>query len=60
MLIVLILGSVLGLFSVYFHLGSQDELEDFFFGVSYGQDTVEEARLLIDRVKDYTNVFFDK
>ena len=31
--------------------------EGFFFGVSYGLSTVSEARLLIDKVKDYTNFF---
>jgi hypothetical protein len=31
--------------------------ENFHFGVSYGSDTFEEAKLLIDRVKDYTNFF---
>jgi hypothetical protein len=36
---------------------SQDTKEQFFFGVSYGQNTVEEAKTLIDKVKDYTNLF---
>jgi hypothetical protein len=31
--------------------------DEFFFGVSFGQETVEEAKLLIDKVKDYTNLF---
>jgi hypothetical protein len=31
--------------------------EGFFFGVSYGQQTVHGAKLLIDRVKGYTNFF---
>ena len=31
--------------------------DEFFFGVTYGQNTVEEARVLIDRVQSYTNVF---
>ena len=30
---------------------------EFFFGVTYGQDTVEGAKLLIDKVQNYTNVF---
>lgn len=29
----------------------------FFFGVSYGQETVQEAKSLIDEVKNYTNFF---
>ncbi len=30
---------------------------DFYFGVSYGGNTTEGAKLLIDKVKDYTNFF---
>jgi hypothetical protein len=35
----------------------QDPKENFFFGVTYGQNTVEEAKMLIDKVKNYTNLF---
>ena len=38
------------------NLGSKPP-EGFFFGVSYGSQTVHEAKLLIDRVKTYTNFF---
>jgi hypothetical protein len=31
--------------------------EGFFFGASYGLEEVSEAKLLIDKVKDYTNFF---
>ena len=31
--------------------------EDFFFGVSFGLDTASEAKLLVDKVKGYTNLF---
>ena len=31
--------------------------KDFFFGVTFGGNTTAEAELLIDRVKDYTNLF---
>jgi hypothetical protein len=31
--------------------------DEFFFGVSFGLETAEEAKLLVDRVKDYTNLF---
>ena len=31
--------------------------EGFFFGVSFGADTAAEAKLLIDKVKEYTNFF---
>jgi hypothetical protein len=32
--------------------------DEFFFGVSFGQETVEEAKFLIDKVKGYTNLFW--
>jgi hypothetical protein len=35
----------------------QDSEEKFFFGVTYGQNTVKEAKILIDKVKNYTNLF---
>ncbi|TRZ50475.1 MAG: hypothetical protein D4S01_06610 [Dehalococcoidia bacterium] len=35
----------------------QDSKEEFFFGVTYGQNTIEEAKILIDQVKNYTNLF---
>jgi hypothetical protein len=31
--------------------------DDFFFGVTLGGNTTSQARLLIDKVKDYTNLF---
>ena len=38
--------------------GTQEQvLDEFYFGVSFGGQTVEEAKILVDRVKDYTNVF---
>ena len=45
--------------SLYFYYlnGNEDSKEKFFFGVSYGQNTVEEAKTLIDKVKNYTNLF---
>ena len=30
---------------------------DFFFGVTFGGNTTSEAKLLIDKVKGYTNLF---
>ena len=36
---------------------NQDSQEKFFFGVTYGQNTVEEAKVLIDKVKNFTNLF---
>jgi hypothetical protein len=41
---------------VYYRV-SEKSKEKFFFGVTYGQNTVEDAKLLIDKVKNYTNLF---
>jgi hypothetical protein len=35
----------------------QDPKEKFFFGVTYGKNTIQEAKILIDKVKNYTNLF---
>ena len=44
-----------------FHVSYAQEMvnsnEEFYFGVTFGGTTFEEAKLLIDEVKDYTNVF---
>ena len=42
---------------LYFRNSAENSEEKFFFGVTYGQDTAEEAKLLIDKVKNYTNLF---
>jgi hypothetical protein len=42
---------------VYHQVENGNSEEKFFFGVTYGQNTVEEAKLLIDKVKNYTNLF---
>jgi len=34
-----------------------DVKNEFYFGTSYGENTVEEAKTLIDKVKNYTNLF---
>jgi hypothetical protein len=41
---------------IYYQL-NEDSKDKLFFGVTYGQNTVEEAKLLIDKVKNYTNLF---
>ena len=41
----------------YYRVRNEDSKTKFFFGVTYGQNTVEEAKLLIDKVKNYTNLF---
>ena len=50
-----ILVSVLLLSMV--NVSNREPPEGFLFGVAYGQETVHEAKLLIDRVKGYTNFF---
>ncbi len=43
---------------MFFHdLGRDPVSEELYFGVSFGGKTAEEAKLLIDRVKSYTNLF---
>jgi hypothetical protein len=58
-LIVIIVVSAVVLPAAYLSSVNQStkSKDDFFFGVTYGQDTVEGAKLLIDKVQNYTNVF---
>ncbi len=43
---------------VYWHGSSRtDETDEFHFGVTYGFNTTSEAKLLIDKVRNYTDVF---
>ena len=59
----LLLIAIILLASLAFILSQQltrenKAVEDkFYFGVSYGQPTVEDAKILIDKVKNYTNFF---
>jgi hypothetical protein len=56
--ILIILVISVGVTSIFvYHLSCQDSERKFFFGVTYGQNTVEEAKLLIDKVRNYTNLF---
>jgi hypothetical protein len=43
----------------YFYGQSKNEVsnEKFFFGVTFGSNSTREAKLLVDRVKDYANLF---
>jgi hypothetical protein len=45
------------IYHYYTTLGEKQQ-DDFYFGVSYGQVTAQGAKILIDKVKDYTNFFF--
>jgi hypothetical protein len=55
--ILLISAAVLPVF--YFYGQSKNEVsnEKFFFGVTFGSNSTREAKLLVDRVKDYANLF---
>jgi len=55
----LLLVSAVGSPIVYFNYEVKDSpsKEEFFFGVTFGGNTTSEAKLLIDKVKGYTNLF---
>ena len=58
LLTLLLVSSVLSPL-VYFQNAVKDvpSKEEFFFGVTFGGNTTSEAKLLIDKVKGYTNLF---
>ena len=58
-LIVILLTSLFCSVIIYVHYSSKNEVseEEFFFGVSFGGNETSQAKLLIDRVKGYTNLF---
>ncbi len=58
-LLVILTISLVGLPFTYISYASwgSSSKPDFFFGVSYGQNTTEQAKMLIDHVKGYTNFF---
>ncbi len=41
----------------YYEVKEETSNNDFFFGVTFGGNTTSDAKLLIDKVKDYTNLF---
>jgi hypothetical protein len=57
--LIALLVSIVVLPAIYLHDQSEDEdsNEEFFFGVMHGSNSTLEAKLLIDKVKDYTNLF---
>jgi hypothetical protein len=59
LLLIAVLVSAVCLPIVYVHYKTKNDpsKEDFFFGVSFGGNTTSEAKLLIGKVKDYTNLF---
>ena len=60
LLIAVLLVSAVGSPVVYFHYkvnNAPPSNEELFFGVTFGGNTTSEAKLLIDKVKGYTNLF---
>jgi len=57
--LVALLGSAVILPAVYLlnQTGTASTSDDFFFGVSFGGNSTSQAKLLIDKVKGYTNLF---
>lgn len=59
LLIAIITIASLALIYAQQHITREENVieDEFFFGVSFGQQTVQEAKNLIDKVKNYTNLF---
>jgi hypothetical protein len=57
-LIVILLIAIFCSAIIYSHYNFENEVseEEFFFGVSFGGNTTSQAKLLIDKVKGYTNL----
>jgi hypothetical protein len=53
----LVSAAVLPVAYFYGQSGTEGSREKFFFGVTHGSNSTSEAKLLIDKVKDYTNLF---
>jgi hypothetical protein len=54
---ILVVSVILTLFYVFSQVEKEKSKKEFFFGVSYGQNSFEEAKNIIDKVKNYTNLF---
>jgi hypothetical protein len=57
LLLVITLVSVGLAYAAVYYSQEASSKDEFFFGVSFGQQTVEEAKAMIDKVKNYTNLF---
>ena len=55
--VIILLITILFIPTVHILNSERKPPEGFFFGVSYGLSTASEAKLLINKVKDYTNFF---
>ena len=56
-IVVVLLVSAVSFPVIYNEYLETGPVDDFFFGVSFGGNTTRQAKLLIDKVKDYTNFF---
>ena len=54
---ILALSVIIISFHVLSHVEKNKSKTEFFFGISYGQNSFEEAKNIIDKVKNYTNLF---
>jgi hypothetical protein len=59
LLLTVLLVSAVSFPIIYFHNENKKDAsnEEFFFGVSFGGNTTSQAKLIIDKVKGYTNFF---
>jgi hypothetical protein len=57
LLLVIILVSVGLSYAAVYYTQESSGRDEFFFGVSFGQQTTAEAKAMIDKVKNYTNFF---
>jgi hypothetical protein len=55
--IILVIASVTTAFLIPFNLADGNKQSQLYLGVSFNGNTTQEAKLLIDRVKPYTNLF---
>ncbi|MCW4045027.1 MAG: hypothetical protein NWE94_05865, partial [Candidatus Bathyarchaeota archaeon] len=55
--VLLVFAIALPISYVQYHNWSEASAEAFFFGVACGSNTTREAKLLVDKVKDFTNLF---
>ncbi len=58
-IVLLASAGILPVIYLYHPIKNENEAssENFFFGVMYGSNSTRDAKLLIDKVKDYTNLF---
>jgi len=57
LVILLLLGAFVSLYYVYHEANISVSRESVYVGVTFGLNTTQEAKLLVDKVRDYTNFF---